>query len=258
MMDLAHWEHRLQSSILDVKDDLGDWIKPSHLSQALRLEIYQNAYLLRLAEALRTNFPSLYAILEEDDFGRMILGYLRQHAPTAFSIRWFGEDLAAYLESFPPPGHGVYLAEIARFEWAIRHTVDAPDQSVVTIDELMALDPEEWLTLSLRLHPSVSLLNFEWNSVAIWQSHSAQNEDPPESMRSQPSSWLVYRDSEGRAAWRSLLPLEYAGLSALSIAATFPDLCDALAERASFEHDLPQTAASFLKGWVGEGILTRC
>lgn len=255
MLTLAEWESRLQSSILDIEDHLGDAIRPSHLPQSLRLEIYQNAYLLRLAEALRSNFPCLYSILGEDAFGHMLLRYLKHHRPSSFSIRWFGDQLSSFLESEQSGDGDELLAEIARFEWAIRHTVDASNASVISVDQLLVTTPEDWLSLRLCLHPSVTLLQFEHNSVAVWQAYLAEDraEIPP--VTAHASDWIVYRDGEGRAAWRSLLPLELPGLLALLEGSSFPDLCDAIAKVASTENDAAQITASFFKGWVAEGLI---
>jgi hypothetical protein len=253
MVSLNQWIISLQSSILERYDAMEDMIQASHLNRQTRLEIYQNAYLLRLAEALQSNYPGLYAVLGENDFGCMLLAYLASDPPKAASIRWFGASLSEFLESHPPYESVPVFSEIARFEWALRHTVDAADAKRLNIEELTNLDPDGWINLRIALHPSVSLIKLNWNAVAIV--HAANQDLSIPDPHSDPSRWLIFRGIEGECSWRSLGPVEWAALSATSMGISFSALCEIIAECEVDSTEVAGLAATHMRQWVDEGIV---
>jgi Putative DNA-binding domain len=255
MASLREWITGLQTSILERRDQLDDMIQPSHLERQVRLEVYQNAYLLRLAEALQTNFPALYSILGEDAFGHMMLAYLSFESPSAASIRWFGNHLEAFLRTVAPYSHDPVLSEIASVEWALRHTVDAADAIRCSYEEISSLTPDEWLNLKLILHPSVSVLNHRWNAVAIANAET-RNEKIPD-RTNQRSDWLLYRSIEGSAAWRSVTVAECKALRSTASGITFTELCEGFAESDADMTEVASLIVGFLRMWVEEGILVR-
>lgn len=253
MVTLAKWISSLQTSILERCDVMEDMLASSNLERRTRLEIYQNAYLLRLAEALEANYPSLYAVFGENEFGSMMLAYLGSENPNTASIRWFGATLCDFLESHPPYDSVPIFSDIARFEWALRHTVDAADAMRCCFEEMTSLDAEGWLNLKIGLHPSVSLVSQRWNAAAIVQAvnHDLSIPDP----QPDPSHWLIYRAIDGAGSWRSVAPLEWVALSAASVDISFSSLCEIIATYDISPSDVAQHAATYLRQWVDEGIL---
>ena len=253
MVALNDWINALQSSILERCDVMGDMIKESGLDRRVRLEIYQNAYLLRLAEALQANYPCLHKRLGENDFGRMMLAYIYFDMPQSASIRWFGASLSDFLETHQPYRLSPVLCEIARFEWALRHTVDAADSPRCTFDELASLDANDWINLRIGLHPSVTLQTHDWNAVAIVNATILDNPMPVPLIES--SHWLIYRCKEGAGVWRSVDQLEWTALKATCAGIKFPDLCESIAECEIDVAEVAAVAAKHLRQWVDEGIV---
>ena len=68
-MQLADWQSRLQHQILAITD------LPQILSGTA---IYQQAYQLRLAEALQYNYPALYQLLGDEEFFLLCDRYRQQ------------------------------------------------------------------------------------------------------------------------------------------------------------------------------------
>ena len=86
-----------------------------------RLAIYQNAYQLRLVEALGDNFPKLKQYMGDDEFEKCGLHYLAKFPSNYTSIRWFGAELAVYLQAEYPDSP--WLAELAQLEWTMTFSV---------------------------------------------------------------------------------------------------------------------------------------
>ena len=86
---------------------------------ATRLGIYAGAYGARLIEALKANYPALAELLGEEDFEALGAAYVRAHDSPFFSIRYYGDALAALSRRRTPTTRRcALLAELARWEWA--------------------------------------------------------------------------------------------------------------------------------------------
>ena len=253
-MQLREWQSALQESVLTETDLLGDLLKPSELDRATRLGIYTNAYVARLNEALLCNYPAVHQILGDDDFYAMTESYLQLYPSTDASIRWFGGHLAKFLANEEPYTSLPALAELAHFEWALRHTVDAADALVVTVEALQLIPAESWSDLKFELHPSLSLLMMEWNVTQIWRALT-KDEEPPEPSRA-PAHWLVYRQEDLSSVWRSASEIEVVVIKAIAAGNSFAELCVIAADYIEDVDSVPAVVASTLKGFVEQGLLT--
>ena len=195
----------------------------------------------------------LHQWLGDDDFGRMMLSYLAYDRPKAASIRWFGDRMSDFLEQISKDPPFAFHAEVARFEWALRHTVDAADAERYTFDALQTQTSNEWLGLELNLDPSVTLLEMKWNAIP-WVQAALKGAPLPTPQR-QPSRWVIYRDRDGSAAWRSLDGLEWMSLNPLQSRITFQDLLASLVVASVRPEEAAASAAEYLRLWVEEGLL---
>ena len=176
-MQLREWQDRFQQRIFQPKQrDEVLWanLLPGSTSRQAQLEVYSNAYVIRLVEALRSNYPALHQLLGDRDFDSMGRTYLRQNPPMHSSIRWFGHALARFLQSEQPYADLPIMSELASFEWALRHTVDAADAERLTVETLQAIALEHWGELRFILHPSASVMVLQWNTPPVWKALSAE------------------------------------------------------------------------------------
>ncbi len=256
--DLLRWQNAVQNAILSpnstLHDQLTHWLRTQGASREQRVGVYVDAYVLRLTEALRTNYPALHQLLGDDEFDRMACRYLAKHPSTNTSIRWFGKYLSGFLRAATPYANIPSIAELADFEWALRHTIDAADADILTLEALQAIDPQSWATLTFSLHPSLSILRFQWNTPQIWHALT-RDEQPPEPVP-QALHWLVYRQPSLVSNWRSAMALEIAALNSIQRGASFADLCEELSLLLDDSDAIPLTAATFLRTWVEQGLVS--
>lgn len=255
-MRLHEWQVGFQQGVLlpqGSHDALLERLCQGAVRKHLQLEIYSNAYVLRLSEALRSNYPAVHQLLGDEDFAAMALQYLEKYPPVHASIRWFGEFLATYLEGYAPYNQLPLLAELARFEWALRHTIDAADAEIVTVDALQAIAPEHWGKLSFALHPSVSVMSFQWNTTQVWQALSSAQ--PPPVPAQSLMNWIVYRQANLLSGWRSASDVEVAALACVSKAQRFSDICEVVAGQSPDDGGALQSAG-LLRSWVEQGLIS--
>lgn len=256
-MRLREWQDRFQQSVVQpgqVDAMLLASLLPGSTGKQTQFDIYRNAYVIRLVEALRSNYPGLHQLLGDDDFAAMGRSYLARHPPTHASIRWFGDALAEFLEQRPSYAGLPVLSELARFEWALRHTIDAADAGVVTVESLQSIAPEHWGDLRFALHPSATVMVLQWNTPQIWQALTAGQVPPAPEKRAM--NWLVHRQPDLAGAWRSVSELELAALHCLAGGGSFSDICEAVAVVAPAESESALKCAEILRLWVEQGLIS--
>jgi hypothetical protein len=250
---LNDWQDRFQASILERRDLLANFLAINESYRQKRLSIYQNAYLLRLAEALEANHPRLASLLGETDFGNLMLAYLERFPSKTPSIRWFGSHLGIFLEQTPPYRDRRALSELAHFEWAIRHTIDSADSVRVDFNTLTSLNPEDWTDLRLSLHSSCSLLDFMWDTPNLWQAVGDSQVNYQEQQLKK--SWIVFRGIDGSAYWRSIEPIERLIIAALTQSITFGDLLERVANQSASTEQASTSVGIVLRVLVEEGLI---
>jgi len=260
-MQLHEWQDVFQRNILcpdtELRNKMLPWLNPTGASPEKRLGVYIDAYVLRLTETLRSNYPALHQLLGDNDFEALSRRYLSIYPSAHASIRWFGDRLAALLKDCEPYSGIPSLSELADFEWALRHTIDAADHDSLVPDDLQAIEPGAWAELSFNLHPSLTILRLDWNVIPIWRALSdeiSSNRTPPKPVL-QPGLWLIYRQPDLVSAWRSTSPLEIAALEGVRRGLTFADQCEELGSQVRDIETVPQIAATFLRAWAEQGLL---
>lgn len=238
---LAALQEKLQARILRGSDAVH-----AHLAKGARIEIYANAYVSRLAEALAHNFPALAKLLGGQDFGALARAYIAAHDSRHFSVRWYGGSLADFLATDARYAEVPLLAELARWEWAIAASFDAADAHPIDAGRLAGIAPEEWARLRFGWHASVQVLTHRWNAPQIWKALTQDSERPAAALAAEPQAWLIWR-SDLDVRFRPLVPSEAAAIAASRSGATFGTLC---------EHaETPARAAAWLRTWVDERCL---
>lgn len=223
-----------------------------------RLQIYRHAYRNRLTDALAANYPALARALGDEVFAALAAQYIDARPSRKPSIRWFGDGLDDYVGQHDVLSHPA-LRDLLRLEWAICCAFDASDAPLATRDELARLAPEAWPALRLELHPSVCLLDLDWNVEPIWQALTRDAETGVEQALPEPvehrHSLLVWREGL-TPKWRSLEAAEAECLRALQRGETFEELCRSAARRIDAER-APAFVVGWLQRWLADGLIAR-
>lgn len=218
-----------------------------------RVRVYVEGYRLRLLEVLSNNYTGLHSLLGDEQFDEMGRAYINATPSTHHSVRWFSRHLETFLKGTAPYDEHPYLAEMAAFEWAQGLVFDAADDPNVGLETLARVPPEKWAGLSFKLHASVRWLSLEWNVPLVWQSLEA--EETPDLQKGEASTtWLLWR-AELMTHWRSLGEDEAWALDAVRADGNFGEICEGLCRWHGAE-EVAMQAASFLKRWVGDGLIS--
>lgn len=256
MTELANLQSLFQGYVIDNDDAaLPAFVGNKSASAEERLDVYFEAYRLRLLEVLRDDFPGLVALMNADKFNAMGLRYLERHPSMYPSVRSFAVNLAEFLATDGGYADWPYLAEMARFEWARGLAFDGADADVMTLDELGALPAEDWPALRVRFHPTLQRSRFAWNIGPMWRAIDGDTPHPQPARLDASEPWAVWR-RDITVYWRSLDETEARAMDAFAEGRDFAEVCAVLCEWLDAEA-VPARMAGMLNQWVTEGLITK-
>jgi hypothetical protein len=190
-----------------------------------RIEVYRTAYVSRLCDVLRDDYPKVAAALG-DRFLAVATEYVAAHPSEHPSLRHFGRHLPEFLERSKPDALP-WLADLARLEWARVEAFDAADATPLRFEELRALPDEDWAGLHLVPMPSLTMLRLAWDVCEVWS--ALDDERTPTSSHPERTTVVVWRS--GFVVRHRVCPLtEARGVALLQKIAPFSAICEAFAE----------------------------
>lgn len=196
------------------------WLAPPRAQAGL--EIYHEAYGLRLTQELSVRFPRCEALLGER-FGLAAADYLQRFPSRSPQLQLFGQQFAACLEQFLPAEP--WLAGLAAHEWScfeVLHRQEAPADSYAPLSQGQG---------RLMLNPTLHLQPSPWRLL----------DEPPD--QAGPVTLLVWKH-QGRLCRESRPLAAHALLSALQRGDSLEQACRAV------EADTPtETLAAWLTDW---------
>ncbi|WP_265944865.1 DNA-binding domain-containing protein [Dechloromonas sp. A34] len=145
---------------------------------AHRFRIYRNNVIVSLIDALADSYAVTQELVGEEFFRAMAHRYADGHPPQSPLMAFYGSDLPAFIEAFPPAAGLPYLADVARLEQlriVAYHTADVAPVDSAEICAALA-DESTVPGLGLRLHPSVAVLASSFAVVSLWGAHQGMLE----------------------------------------------------------------------------------
>lgn len=136
-------------------------VKPNdRLTSVERLEIYNRVYWFRLLSSLADDFPGLRAVIGQEQFDQVLLGYLTDLPSKSFTLRDLGSRLEGWLRDHPEfiSSNERMALDMVRLEWADIEAFDAAEFPVLTQAELGALGEDP----VFHLQPYLNLLDLAY------------------------------------------------------------------------------------------------
>jgi hypothetical protein len=189
-------------------------IRGDGLDPAARIGIYRNHASATLRGSLKGTFPVVCRLVDERFFAYAAHEYLRVRPPRSRCLVEYGADFADFLAGFEPCKGLPYLADVARFEWALNIAGSVREAGPLPPQALAAVPTNEAAYVTLRLQPSLSYVISPWPIDAIWLANQ-QSEVPPVDLASDGARLEIRRDGDA-AAWLRLDPATFAFRQALA------------------------------------------
>jgi hypothetical protein len=234
----------------EFEPDLVALVEPSRTQEpAQRVEVYADAYFLRLRDILSEDFPRVATLLGHEAFANLVRGYLKAHPSTDPSVRHLGRALSAFIRSRSDLPS--WLADLAALEWARINAFDAPDDdALLDSAKLAQLDPGIWPQQKLIPVRSLETLDAAWPVHRIWA-----DEDGPEQMALLATSLRVWRGKDFYVFHAPMDARESSAMSRLLAGASFAEICQVFEDLD--EQQAAQEAGALLLRWLEDGIIAR-
>jgi len=216
-----------------------------------RLGIYYDAYRLRIIEVLGNVYPNLKRLLGAAYFNQAARSYIDAYPSTHRNMRWVGDQMALHLEQTLPE-HPI-AAEMAKFEWLLGLAFDAEDAPVLQLEEIATLPPEAWGQLIFQFHPSMRMLELNWNAIEVWQ--ALDNEDSPPALTQLKSHCLIWRHLTD-SYFRLVEDAESDAIHLVMSGGSFSEMCELLQQHNVDEQAAMHQAAQYLSQWINEELLS--
>lgn len=218
------------------------------------IDIYKNAYQLRLIESLKADYPILEKLLGTDGFNDLAIDYIKEYPSSSFTLRFFGQYLSGFLKKERVYQQQPYLAEMAEFEWCLADIFDVEDTQLATVTEMNRFSPEDWPYLTVKYHASVRHLVQHWNIMDVYQAILSKTTVPDLKLSIVTQHCLVWR-KQYASFFRLVDSREWLAMKMLE-QSTFSALCETLSLLDDSDEHSALNAATYLKTWLSTDLIT--
>ena len=202
---------------------------PSHR----RLNIYRNNVSISLRNALKAVYPVIHKLVADEFFNAMASDYIIKHPSRSGNLHDFGDQLPNFIAGFAPAGELVYLADVAKLEWAYHRVFHAKNSQPLDIEKLQQVDTANYGDLCFTLSPASRLVHSPYPILRIWQANQDSGM-PPDSINSssdtisldEGETLLLVLRTELDIEFQILSPAEFSFLEAFSQHKNFFVACD--------------------------------
>src|ERR1700758_855558 len=189
-------------------------IQGDGLDPAARVGLYRHHAFATLGDALQGTFPVVCRLVDKRFFAYAAHEYLREHPPHSRCLVEYGADFADFLARFAPCQKLPYLADVARFEWALHIAATVRKATSLQAETLAEVPAAKAAYVGFRLQPSLSYFVSPWPIDAIWQANQ-EDEVPPIDLASGGTTLEIRRAGEV-VAWQRLDPGSFEFRTALA------------------------------------------
>jgi putative DNA-binding protein len=142
------------------------------------LEVYRNNSRWQFHDALSLAFPVLRRRVGGDYFHELATLYRERFPSRSGDLHWLGRDFAAFLDAQLAGTDYVWLADLARLEWAREQasvTEVCPALSAESLSAIAATDLER---LAFRMQPSLRMGASPFPVLSVWLANQQENAPP--------------------------------------------------------------------------------
>jgi hypothetical protein len=214
-----------------------------------RVKIYADAYLARLTDALREDFPALSRLLGPRAFPKVCRAYLERHPSRGWSLNPLGRKLPGFLSGRVKIPRREAARDLARLEVAMSEVFDGEGVEPLKPADFAKVPADRLAAARLAFVPTFQLLALDHavNPYVGWV-RTGRGRIP--SLGRQRSWIAVYR--KGFQVWR--LDLQEGAHAALAALVQGRSVSAAVAAAARVWIGKPGDLGASIRHWFGEWV----
>lgn len=221
------------------------------LSSLERLDIYRGMYLLRMEEALTTDYPALKHFLGDDKFLGMVARYVDVYPSRSYTLNRLGDHLPEFLRTLDDLPKKDFCCELARLELLLTTVFDADDTPPLTEAAVRAVPPEAWETARLKPIQAFGLAEFDY---PVSQYLGGVDEENPFPRIARKKTWIVAYRRDFNVRRHDLERPAYELLSALTSGQTVGDAIVGVMTRKWRPAVKEARLFEWFRDWMAEGL----
>jgi hypothetical protein len=159
-----------------------------------RWHIYAAGYLARVVEALENDYPALRRILGSGPFRSLAARYVQRFPTRSFDIGRTGERLPEFLEGDALRAELPFLADLARFEWALAEAFVSAEAEPLRWATLAASRAEAVADMTFRLRPGSAVVRSPWPLRELHGTTALADHEISVALDGRGETLLVYRE----------------------------------------------------------------
>jgi hypothetical protein len=172
------------------EEAVGEVVLPTPtLTSRERLAIYKDMYLLRMEEALASDFPGLKHFLGDRGFWELVAGYVQAFPSRSFSLNPLGNHLPEYVKQADGIPRRDFCHDLARVELAIAQAFDGEETPSLAEAEIAAVPEGAWERARLLPVATCRLLAVRYPVSAYLDSLDDEDHRHPPARRK--DGWMV-------------------------------------------------------------------
>lgn len=251
-MSLSNLENEFQRYVLTENEGFVDrTVSTKQLPSKPRLDVYKTGYVLRLLEIIEMDYPVTQKLLGNDEFDRLARTYIEKCPSTHFNIRYFDTKFYQFLAEQADVSS--LIVDIAKFECLLEQVLVTADAGLISFDDLATVPPEDWDSLELVLHPSVTQVAFNFPVADIYL--AVKDEQEPSVDHPTAKHEVAFWRYETTPYFLNLEPAQAWMLRAIAEECDFGMICQGLTEWYAAD-EVGQVAAMNLQQWLANGMIS--
>lgn len=139
------------------------------LDKLARLDIYAEAYFVRILESMKADFPITARLLGDHSFQKLIADYLKQHPSRLSNIGEIGRFFSRFVATYENLNAATFLEPVIAMEWLMIESFYADDTGLLDPAKLVSLSEEDWENAEFKLAYFVHLIESPWALDQFWQ-----------------------------------------------------------------------------------------
>ncbi len=153
------------------------WINQSEpLSVIDRLNIYAEAYFIRIYESMKSDFPITSEILGEISFKKLVADYIKKFPSTQHNITEIGKYFSDFVSNYKSLKKLAFLPAIVQTEWLILESFFSKNTGILNPSKFLNFKDEDWENASFLVADSTRLLESIWPLEQIYKKQITFNE----------------------------------------------------------------------------------
>jgi hypothetical protein len=156
-------------------DAAAAYVRSDGLPPAARLSVYRSTFFGTLGNALRLSYPAVHRLVGQAFFQTAARQFIDDEPPRSAYLDAYGGAFPDFLAELPATASVVYLADVARLEWAVNRALHAPDATPLDAAALLVVH-DDHDRVRFVPHPSVGLVRANYPADAIWRAVLAQDD----------------------------------------------------------------------------------